>query len=243
VSSVHLPEATQTAAALGYDSMGRVLVNALCTPLNCGTGTFSLGYAYDLAGNSTSYGTGNSVVTFSQSFDSAGRVTQLTSSWVDAQHPATLATVSQVFPSGAPELLNYGNNLHEIRFLNNRLQTCRINVDTNATAPVSIQHCADNMNYTTLQDFYLHYNEGTTDNGNVSLWNGNYNWIFSRSFTYDSLNRLASMSDADTVATCQGASWSYDAWGNRLTQTPTKGSCGSWNQRLRPHQSDHRLGL
>ena len=42
------------------------------------------------------------------------------------------------------------------------------------------------------------------------------------------------MSDADTVATCQGATWTYDAWGNRKTQTPTKGSCGMWNQGYDP---------
>ena len=86
------------------------------------------------------------------------------------------------------------------------------------------------MNYVTLQDFYLNYNEGTADNGNVSLWNANYKQVFSRSYTYDQVNRLTGMADADTVATCQGATWTYDAWGNRLTQTPTKGSCGMWNQ-------------
>ena len=37
------------------------------------------------------------------------------------------------------------------------------------------------------------------------------------------------MSDSDTVASCQGATWSYDPWGNRTAQTPTKGSCGMWS--------------
>jgi len=37
------------------------------------------------------------------------------------------------------------------------------------------------------------------------------------------------MSDSDTVASCQGATWSYDPWDNRTAQTPTKGSCGMWS--------------
>ena len=37
------------------------------------------------------------------------------------------------------------------------------------------------------------------------------------------------MSDSDTVASCQGLTWGYDAWANRTAQTVTKGTCGQWS--------------
>jgi RHS repeat-associated protein len=38
------------------------------------------------------------------------------------------------------------------------------------------------------------------------------------------------MSDSDSVAPCLGLTWGYDAWGNRNQQTPTAGTCASFNQ-------------
>src|SRR5947209_6014024 len=46
--------------------------------------------------------------------------------------------------------------------------------------------------------------------------------------------------------TCSGLSWSYDAWGNRTSQTPTGGSCyqqpsttfSATNQLPPPYQQD-----
>ncbi len=45
---------------------------------------------------------------------------------------------------------------------------------------------------------------------------------FSRSYTYDQLDRLATMS---STGSCTGLSWTYDTWGNRTAQTPTGGTC------------------
>src|SRR6185437_5041820 len=52
---------------------------------------------------------------------------------------------------------------------------------------------------------------------------------FTRSYSYDSLNRLSSMSATDFTG-CNGLSWTYDAWGNRNVQNPTGGSCYQFNQ-------------
>jgi RHS repeat-associated protein len=55
-------------------------------------------------------------------------------------------------------------------------------------------------------------------------------WLnFSRSYTYDSLNRLSTMSSASDPGGCTGLSWTYDAWGNRTDQTTTAGSCGQFH--------------
>src|SRR6266700_327923 len=125
------PAAAAKASIFGYDSMGRTVMNNQCTPANCGTGNWSLGYAYDLAGNTTSYTTGVAL-TFSQAFDSAGRVTQLTSNMVGAQWPATLAAVDPsvgYYPTGAFRKVTLGNGLTETAAFNARLQPCRTNVN------------------------------------------------------------------------------------------------------------------
>lgn len=216
-------------AIFGYDPVGRIALNDQCTPLNCGTSIYPIGYTYDLNGDMTTYTNGEGV-TLTQAFNGAAQAQVLTSSLSDAQHPSTLASIGQFFPSGAPELLNCGNNRQQLHFLNNRLQPCRLDVTTNAAYPVSLTSCSANSNYSTLQTFLLEYNEGSSDNGNVAYFAGAYGQVFARTLTYDQLNRLNGMSDADTAATCQGASWTYDTWGNRLTQTPTKGSCTMWSQ-------------
>lgn len=72
-----------------YDLMGRVQDEWQCTSLNC-TGTpWHLNNVYDLAGDPTSTTDGMGV-TLTQTFDSAMRLSQVTSSWNDSQHPGTL---------------------------------------------------------------------------------------------------------------------------------------------------------
>jgi RHS repeat-associated protein len=51
---------------------------------------------------------------------------------------------------------------------------------------------------------------------------------FNRGYGYDSLNRLASMSDV-APQPCQGLTWTIDAWGNMTAQTTTAGSCNSFS--------------
>src|SRR5712671_4070799 len=76
-------------------------------------------------------------VTFTQAFDTAAHVTQLTSSANDPQHPGTLATVNSTvgyFPTGAIRSVHLGNSITETTAYNNRLQPCRINAnDSNST--------------------------------------------------------------------------------------------------------------
>src|SRR6185437_3150175 len=48
---------------------------------------------------------------------------------------------------------------------------------------------------------------------------------FNRSYTYNSLNHIQSMSAPGDG--CSGLSWTIDAWGNRTAQTTTGGACFS----------------
>jgi hypothetical protein len=69
------------------------------------------------------------------------------------------------------------------------------------------------------------------DNGNLSTWDasGSGTPLFNRSYTYDPVNRLATMSSPADPYGCYGLSWTYDAWGNRNAQTVTGGSCPAFS--------------
>jgi RHS repeat-associated protein len=218
----------RAASIFSYDSMGRVLMNDQCVPQNgtgCGPSAFSVTYTYDLAGNMLSYTTGPGAV-FSQSFDSAGRLMQLTSSYVDGQHPATLATVdTTVGYDAAAHLrkLTLGNGLTQTDGYNNRMQRCRGNLNSSGTV---LSTCGDSMPSGNVQDMmYSHYLSGASNNGNLLLLTGTGAQTMTRSYGYDSLNRLWTMSDSASSATCKGLSWTYDAWANRTDQTQTSGTC------------------
>ena len=216
--------APSTATEYSYDSMGRVIQTYSCAPANCGTGQGRLiSYTYDYAGDMTSissYGT-----TIQYGIDSAGRVTQVTSGWVDSQHPATLATVDPnngYWPTGALRKVTLGNNLTESMVADPLGQPCRINVNSSGTL---LTNCADALPSGNVQDMNASFNFGSSDNGNLAGLTAVGRQNFNRSYTYDPMNRLQTMSAPGDA--CSGLSWTIDPWGNRLSQTTTGGSCFS----------------
>jgi len=218
-----------TANLNNYDPMGRVILNEQCQPQNCAQDpSLYTSYSYNLNGGLTSLLTGQGSafsVTYSYSYDAAARVTGMTSSLVDSQHPANLFTVdptSGYFPNGSMRKATYGNGLMESSVLNNRLQPCRYNVNWSSTA---LSTCTTAIPSNNLQDFNYGFNAGTTDNGNVASMAAAGAQAFNRTYTYESLNRLSTMSSPSDPNGCNGLSWSYDPWGNRTAQTTTSGSC------------------
>jgi RHS repeat-associated protein len=207
-----------------YDPMGRVKEDWEVTPFNSGTGSWPLVYAYDLAGDliSASNGAGT---TISYSIDSAGRLSGATSSLSDSSHPPTLATVNPsngYWPNGVLHALTFGNSLTETAVLNNRIQPCRLNLNSSSTVLIT---CADAVPGGNVQDFASGFNPGT-NNGNMMSFTATGNQIFARTYTYDTMNRLLTMSDADSVQSCTGLTWTYDGWANRTSQSNT-GHSGS----------------
>lgn len=175
-------------------------------------------------------------ITFNQSFDAARRATQLTSSWVGAtQHPATLITTDPsigYFPHGALRKATLGNGLTLTNVYNNRLQPCHIDVNqTNAT----LQTCNDATPAGNILDFWMTYDAGTADNGNVTHWSASSGYQrFARIYGYDQLNRISTLSQTSGSGTgcgsVYGLSWTYDAWGNRTDQYVTAGTCYAFHQ-------------
>jgi len=214
-----------TSEGFSYDAMGRAKNNSQCLALGgCPSGPASVLYSYDLAGDITSFSNGLGV-TFSYTLDGAGRTTQLLGLNNPPQYPQVLAAVNSstgFWPNGTVRNVLLGNGLTETSAYNNRLQRCRINVNSSGTA---LGTCTDAIPSGSVQDFNYGFNFGTADNGDVIGWTATGQQSFSRSYSYDQLNRLSTMSDSATNQACRGLSWVYDPWDNRTAQNVTSGSC------------------
>ena len=211
------------ASIFGYDPVGRIVLNDQCTPLNCGSGAFDLNYTYDLAGDLAS-ATNGMGITFSYSYDTAGRPLAVTSNLVDANHPGNLATIDPnlgYWPNDSVRIMTLGNGLAQASAYNSRLQPCRLN--TNSTGTYFAQ-CTDAVPNGNVQDF--NYGFGTSNNGNISSWTATGSQAFNRTYTYDFLNRLTTFSSPNDPSGCTGLSWTVDSLANRTIQTVTGGSCG-----------------
>jgi len=207
----------------GYDPMGRPTLYFQCV-LNCTTSGWEMSYAYDLLGNVSSYTNGLGV-TFNQTFNTADRLSQITSSLADANHPGTLFSSAHYNASGVLTSATAGNGLTQTAAFDGRLQPCRRNVNSSGTL---LKTCTDALPSGNVLDLRYGFNYGVSDNGNVASWIAAGAQTYSRTYTYDTLNRLASMSAPGS--SCSGLAWSYDAWGNRTDQTVTGGSCTTFHQ-------------
>jgi hypothetical protein len=104
---------------------------ANCTTLTGGNG---LQYCYDLAGGLLAYSNGvttgaagnysQMAMTFSQSFDAAGQLATVNSSWSDTTHPTLLFSQTTYSPASALSGWLLGGNLYSARNYDNRLRIC-----------------------------------------------------------------------------------------------------------------------
>jgi RHS repeat-associated protein len=110
----------RTATVNSYDPMGRIQNQWQCTPQNCGTGYSSLPYGYDQLGDITSAGNGMGV-TLTNSYP-AGRLTQITSSFSDSNHPTSLLSGVHYSAAGATTSASYGNGTSALFGYDSRLR-------------------------------------------------------------------------------------------------------------------------
>jgi hypothetical protein len=100
-----------------------------CAPLSSATG---LQYCYDLVGNLLAYSNGvttaaagqyqQHALLFWQTFDAAGRLASLSSSWIDATHPQSLFAAQMYTPFNALSNWLLGTQLTTTRSYDNRLR-------------------------------------------------------------------------------------------------------------------------
>jgi RHS repeat-associated protein len=196
-----------------FDALGRVKQSQQTTDGQ----TYSMSYAYNLAGAMTSetYPSGRVITT---GYDNAGRLSQI-SGTKTGESNKTYASQFSYTPHGAIKEMKLGNNLWEHTIFNARLQPVLIGLGTSQSTP-------------TAQDynrFRVDYYYGTTDNnGNVQQQtisvpdtSGNYVAQVTQYYDYDQLNRLKSAEEKTTST--QAQSWKqtfiYDRYGNRSFDT------------------------
>lgn len=196
-----------TGSVFSYDSMGRVLNSWQCTPYNCGTGAFGLPYTYDLAGDILTYGNGANI-TFTQTFNAAAQLTQLTSSYSNSENPGTLFSNAVYNAPGQLTSDMLGNGITETRAYNSRLWMTSFSAGS--AYSLSMSSYAPNGDVLAVSD---------SANGS---WN----------YAYDDFNRLCASNQVGQVSlTCsssnntgqQAYTYAYDRFGNRWKQTLTGG--------------------
>jgi RHS repeat-associated protein len=211
-----------------YDTRGRVATDLRWNSARAALGiccAYTLTAAYNYAGGVTS--DGNEFFTIYQQYDAAARLKQLTSSWSDSQHPATLLSVDQSVgysPAGTLAKAIYGNGLVELDAYNSRLQPSQLRT-----------YNPNNNNADVLNLNYGFTASNGANNGNLVSFVSTATQVFMRSYTYDELNRLSTMSSPTDASGCYGLTWTYDAWANRTNQTTSSGACTESHPTIAPN--------
>jgi len=176
-----------------YDVMGRRQNTWQIPPIIAGHGSYAVNYTYDLLGDLTSLYNGFEGVTYTNTYDTAARLTKLQSTFSDANHPGTLLTVNQYNPLSELQQATLGNGIAR------NLQFDKRGRITSLT---------DGSVYS----FAL----GFAPDSNILTGNDpvNGNWTYA----YDDFSRLSTSSK-----TGQAFNYKYDRFGNRWQQNATVG--------------------
>lgn len=214
-----------------YDPMGRINHIEGATPSEAGHASHWTQMVYDLAGNMTQllYPSGRFIT---QSYDGAGRLLNVNYA-AQGVSPISLTGGTPVgspyisnisyFPSGAPQIVSYGNGVTEHLSLNNRLQTC----ESYAFVPSTVggQMVMDRQYFFTSATGSPC---GTTSSNNGNIWNivdgtnsSQGSGLRSQSFGYDRLNRITSWQTQMMAGSPRSQSYGYDSFGN---MSPMNGS-------------------
>ena len=203
-----------TATIYSYDVAGRTTSMAQCLPSGCGSGSLDkrMSYTYDM-GNAMTSMTDAIGITSTYSLSAAEEVNGITSSYSDANDPATLLSNVQMGPFG-PASWTLGNGL-----------TGQVGHDSMGR-PANSYVCGGSTQTAC--------SGGTVVYGYSANWKGAhltsaYDSIMGNTTTsYDEFGRLTSYTLGSNSFTEQ-----YDRYGNRVSQTVTAGSgnpfLGSFN--------------
>jgi RHS repeat-associated protein len=198
---------SNAATIFGYDAMGRTTDLDECLPSGCGNSAYNrlLHSTYDLAGNLTS-STDGGAATSTYSISPANEILSLTSSINDANDPANLVSNVQNGPNG-PISYNLGNGLATTYSYDalGRLNSGKVALQG------SPSYC------------YVFHGYRFTDAWKGVRLTSSSDTVLNQSSTYgyDEFNRLTALTvNAGAV---QNYTWTYDRFGNRLTQTALQG--------------------
>src|SRR6266568_3019584 len=194
LSSESTASPNPTGAVFSYDQLGRVKINSQCTPQNCGANTvFPVTYSYDLLGDMLT-STNGVDVTLTYAVDLAPRLTTLTSSLSDSNHPGTLFSAAHFNAAGSILSVTLAGSVAETRAYDARLRLASITDGSNYTLTIP-----SSGGYAPNSDILA---------GNDSV---NGNWTY----TYDDFNRLMG---SNKNSGAEVYSYDYDRLGNRWHQ-------------------------
>ncbi len=201
--------------AWSYDVMGRALADQRTT--NSVTKTFT--YTYNLDGTLASLGyPSGRTITY------APNAASQPVSAVDNPNNINYATGAHYTAWGALAALQNGGTVTATYIFNNRLQPCWIYATTGTALPWNSTACTGSATTGTTLDLKYNFNLGSADNGNVMGITNNRDTTRSQSFSYDSLNRIATAQTSSTSgSTCWGEQYGYDAWANLLSISAPSG--------------------
>ncbi len=185
-----------TRSVYSYDALGRILSNWQCGPSTCGSSFYQLQYDYDLASDMIS-STNGQLVTFTYNYNENRKLRSMTSSFADANHPATLLS-NATYGDAGRIFATFGNGLTEERFYSPRGQLQNKWLGTLSNGSLT------NLVYTFGLDLAP---DGNVIRGNDSV---NGNWAYS----YDQFNRLYASANINGTQ----YSYAYDRYGNRWQQ-------------------------
>jgi RHS repeat-associated protein len=220
--------------------MGRVQGYWQATPLNCGSSLWPTFYAYDLAGDVTSWLHPAGFV-INQTINGARQVTQVTSSWSDTtSHPGTLAQNITYNAAGQITSLQNGcvgsqcTGLQETYFYNNHLQMAVAELGTSST------HAARSCR---VYSYYVgagasncsesSWPTGTNNNGDVAGYyysDNEFSLGHTATYTYDPVNRLSTAVATGNVSYNETFTYTGDGsngqFGNMdCTASPSERKC------------------
>ena len=186
--------------AWSYDQVGNVLIAKRTT--NGVTGTFAYTYNLDSTGATVGYPSTRTIT-----YQPGGAQRPLSSK--DVSNSANYATGAHYFPPGELGSLTNGSGIYFTAIINNRLQPCWQYATTGSALAWNNTSCTTaETTVGSILDLEYGFNSGTSDNGNVIGITSNRDNTRSQTFTYDSLNRVASAKTTSTYATSPGHCWS-----------------------------------
>jgi hypothetical protein len=108
---------------LSYDPMGRILGERQCHQASCTTGVpYNSTASYNFLGNLSSLLSDVHAIGLAQTYDSAGHLQSVVSSWSDPTHPGNLFTAGSYMPFGAIQSMTLGTNINVTKTYDLRLR-------------------------------------------------------------------------------------------------------------------------
>lgn len=237
-----------------YDALGRPLVQRQLFKLSGTWGpTYQTSRAYNRAGSVISQ-TYPSAHTVSYTYDAAGRTSSFTGDLGDGASRTYASTFAyNALNQITQELFGTQTQLYHKLQYNARGQLWDVRVSTGSDVNGSWNRGALQFFY---EPTYTHGASGPNNNGNVLKTNhyvpldeSSSTWaIHDQFYTYDSLNRLASVAEyfvSSTQSQTQQSlqTYSYDRYGNRTINAAQTWGTGVNNKQFSVNASNNRLGV